>query len=236
MTEDKLNNIRLKDTNLRDAIRQEEMERPQMPANLNARLMQRVEKEEKQQRKKRTHIIWPWVAAACVAAIIAIYLTPPKEGPADGDGGLKAGVELPHDTTKQNKPKELAKPEAPQQLMAEVAKKEEPVQKDMKALNPKVQHDNLTAKAEKPAEAKMEEPVNTAANNELATAERPSSQPSPQRTLTERDIPVTHPENLKYTAEELALMKEQAKEAYLKWVELELEITKYNLEQTAQNR
>ena len=53
-------------------------------------------------------------------------------------------------------------------------------------------------------------------------------------TLSERDIPVTHPENYNYTPEEIALMKRQANEAYLKWMELELEIMKYNQEQTAQ--
>jgi hypothetical protein len=53
--------------------------------------------------------------------------------------------------------------------------------------------------------------------------------------LTERDIPITRPENYKYTPEEIALMKKQALEAYLKWVELELEIAKYNQEQTANN-
>jgi hypothetical protein len=55
-------------------------------------------------------------------------------------------------------------------------------------------------------------------------------------TLTERDIPITRPENYKYTPEEIALMKKQANEAYMKWVELELEIAKNNLEQTAQNQ
>ena len=53
--------------------------------------------------------------------------------------------------------------------------------------------------------------------------------------LTERDIPIPRPENYKYTPEEIALMKKQAREAYLKWVELELEIAKYNQEQTANN-
>ncbi len=53
--------------------------------------------------------------------------------------------------------------------------------------------------------------------------------------LTERDLPITRPENYKYTPEEIALMKRQAAEAYLKWVELELEIAKYNQEQTANN-
>ena len=40
---------------------------------------------------------------------------------------------------------------------------------------------------------------------------------------------------MKYTKEEIALMKKQANEAYLKWMELELEIAKYKMEQTANN-
>ena len=54
--------------------------------------------------------------------------------------------------------------------------------------------------------------------------------------LTESDLPITRPENYRYTPEEIALMKKQANEAYIKWVELELEIAKFNLEHTAQNK
>ncbi len=53
--------------------------------------------------------------------------------------------------------------------------------------------------------------------------------------LTERDIPITRPENYRYTSEDFALMKEQAQKAYVKRVQLELEIAKHNLEQTANN-
>jgi hypothetical protein len=53
--------------------------------------------------------------------------------------------------------------------------------------------------------------------------------------LTERDIPITRPENYRYTPEEIALLKKQANDAYVKWVQLELEIAKHNLEQTANN-
>ena len=53
--------------------------------------------------------------------------------------------------------------------------------------------------------------------------------------LTERDIPITRPENYRYTPEEIALLKKQADEAYVKCVQLELEIAKQNLEQTANN-
>ena len=63
-------------------------------------------------------------------------------------------------------------------------------------------------------------------------AEKPTEAPKP-RTISESDLPITRPENLKYTKEEIALMKRQAAEAYIKWMELELEIAKYNIEQTA---
>ena len=56
----------------------DEMELPQMPADLNARLMQRLGEENHQQQKHR-RMLWPWIAAACVAAVIAVYLTPPKD-------------------------------------------------------------------------------------------------------------------------------------------------------------
>jgi hypothetical protein len=70
------------------------------------------------------------------------------------------------------------------------------------------------------------------ANKELAVAE--SAKPQEKMvTLTERDIPITRPKNYQYTPEEIALMKKQANEAYLKWAELELEISKYNLEQAS---
>ena len=50
MKEDYIETLRQQDTNLRDAIRLEEEAMPPMPADLNARLMQRVEEE----REKKT--------------------------------------------------------------------------------------------------------------------------------------------------------------------------------------
>ncbi|MBQ6965863.1 MAG: hypothetical protein IJP82_09280 [Bacteroidaceae bacterium] len=77
MKEDNIDTLRQKDVNLREAISMEEMERPQMPSDLNARLMQRVAKEVNK-KKAHSRIIWPWLAAACVAGVVAIFLTPPK--------------------------------------------------------------------------------------------------------------------------------------------------------------
>ena len=102
MNEDKLKALLQQDMNLRDAIRQEEAERPQMPADLNARLMQRVAQEKKQ---KRTRMVWPWIAVACVAGIMVVFLTPPKETIEENE--IVAKVE------KKVEKKQESEPEAP---------------------------------------------------------------------------------------------------------------------------
>ena len=72
-----MNHLRQQDRNLRDALRQEEAELPQMPADLNARVMQRVGDEQ----PKHSRTMWRWMAAAaCLLLIIGIgYALLPKE-------------------------------------------------------------------------------------------------------------------------------------------------------------
>ena len=71
-------NANIKDC-LREAIRQEETARPTMPADLNARLMRRMEQEtERKLGGKHLRKLWPWIAAACVAAFIVVYTAPPE--------------------------------------------------------------------------------------------------------------------------------------------------------------
>lgn len=218
MNEDQLNTLRQQDKNLRDAIRMDEMERPQMPADLNARLMKRVGEESAKPQRRR--MLWPWIAAACVAAVIAVYLTPPK------------------DTTSPLTPLQEARgtTEAENVVEAPVNNAEQPavqpVQTPVKRIFAKVE----PKKVETPSVVPQEQPATT--EQLLAQETKPVEQKVEQKsvTLTERDIPITRPENYKYTPEEIALMKKQANEAYLKWVELEMEIAKNNLEQTAQNQ
>lgn len=218
MNEEQLNTLRQQDINLRDAIRMDEMERPQMPADLNARLMKRVGEESAKPQRRR--MLWPWIAAACVAAVIAVYLTPPKDATspltplqeARGIAEAENVVETPVDHVEQ--------PAA------------QPVQVPVKRIVAKVE----PKKVETSSVVPQEQPATT--EQLLAQETKPVEQKVEQKsvTLTERDIPITRPENYKYTPEEIALMKKQANEAYLKWVELEMEIAKNNLEQTAQNQ
>ena len=217
MNEDKLNTLRQQDINLRDAIRMDEMERPQMPADLNARLMKRM--AEEQAKPQRRRMLWPWIAAACVAGVIAVYLTPPKDvvGEVNEVPVVAAKVEQP-----------AAEPAEPAQNVIEQPAAQ-PVQVPVKRIVAKVQPKEVEVSEPVAEEPLLAQEVEAPVAEKKAKVERTV-------TLTERDIPITRPENYKYTPEEIALMKKQANEAYMKWVELELEIAKNNLEQTAQNQ
>ena len=225
MTEDKLNSLRQQDTNLRDALRQDEMERPQMPADLNARVMQKVEQKS---HATRTRKLWPWIAAACAAGVIAIYLTPPK-GTTEVNKGTPVAVNV-----EQQKETPDSEPQKGEIQKSEIQMSEPQTASPQKIIK---QKENLIPV--KPAKQQYK-PVTT--DNLLAQEITPAVQPTTEKvsteeptvTLTESDIPITRPENYKHTPEELALLRKQADEAYLKWVELELEISKNNLQQTAQ--
>ena len=225
MTEDKLNSLRQQDTNLRDALRQDEMERPQMPADLNARVMQKVEQKS---HATRTRKLWPWIAAACAAGVIAIYLTPPK-GTTEVNKGTPVAVNV-----EQQKETPDSEPQKGEIQKSEIQMSEPQTASPQKVIK---QKENLIPV--KPAKQQYK-PVTT--DNLLAQEITPAVQPTTEKvsteeptiTLTESDIPITRPENYKHTPEELALLRKQADEAYLKCVELELEISKNNLQQTAQ--
>lgn len=224
MKEEQLNKLREQDNNLREAIQMSELELPQMPADLNARLMQRVAQEKPS--KARTRIIWPWIAAACVAAVIAVFLTPPK----DTTGEI---AQVQESTAEQ---------------LETVIAKQEPKVAEISQQEPEVATPEQMQVAEvkriRKASVMVKEPISEETICEVPTTEEPllaqETAPAEEKaternvTLSEHDIPITRPENLKYTPEEMALLKKQANEAYLKWVELELEISKHYLQQTAQ--
>ncbi|MCR5512246.1 MAG: hypothetical protein K6F43_01610, partial [Prevotella sp.] len=202
------------------AIRMDEMELPQMPADLNARLMKRVGEENTQQQKRR-RMLWPWIAAACVAAVIAVYLTPPKAVVGEVNEAPVVAAKVEQSVAAPEQPAATTNPTVTQQ------KEMHPVQTLVKRIVAKVQPKKVEV-----SEPVAEEPL--MAQEVVAPVAEKKAQVERTVTLTERDIPITRPENYKYTPEEIALMKQQANEAYMKWVELELEIAKNNLEQTAQ--
>ena len=227
-TDDQLKAALKHDAALREAIKLEEMEAPKLPSDLNARLMQRVAQEQAPV-ATRTRRLWPWIAAACAVAFIAVFLTPPK-GVVTEFSENAEGTELVASATTVEAP-------APAPVAAPAVKVAAKAPKAAPAA-PKA-----APKAPKAAPVVTPEPqrVETAAQHMLATTTTPAAATTAQPAvaqqkkivLSERDIPITRPENYKYTPEELAQLKKQAAEAYLKWVELEMEISRNNL-QTAQ--
>lgn len=235
-----------KDINLREAVSRREKRLPRMTDGLNASLMERLEKESGADRK-RVRTIWPWIAAASVAALIAVLLAPPRT-PADGladDAPLVAQADEMQ--PEQTVPDDNVVPEEPETEVPFVqeATVETPFAQEKTVERPEKeikQHQKVEVKEEETVtdsvETSVTDPVirlNTIPESLLAAISAQASETETE-VLTEKDFPITNPENLRHTDEEIAILQEKANEAYLKWWELELEIANYYLDkQTAQN-
>ena len=214
------------DTDLREALRRKYSDTPQLPSDFMASMKQRMEADVHEDQKPAPTIRrWRWMAAAaCLLFIIGIGITLwPKHEAQTIQPQVAQKIEQPQtEQPKAIEPQvvepEAIEPETVQEPQAEPAK---------------VRTQPLVTKAEPKTELAKAE-TTTEPTEEIIVDTPPAPETDMAQTLTERDIPITRPENYKYTPEEIALLKKQASEAYLKWVELELEISRYTLEQTAQ--
>lgn len=215
--EDKLKAALQNDAALRDAIRLDEMEAPKMPSDLNARLMKRMAAEAPT--ASRTRKLWPWIAAACAVAFIAVIATPPK-----------SDTQATEMVAKVDPATQPVAPAAEQSAVVVTAAVTPAI---VAKASPKVS--KAIQKAPKTAAPAKPEAIEPAVEHILAAATTAQSAVVEEKmvVMSERDIPITRPENYKYTPEELAQLKKQAAEAYLKWVELEMEISRNNM-QTAE--
>ena len=208
---------RYNDTDLREALRRKYSDTPQLPSDFMASMKQRMEADVHEDQKPAPTIRrWRWMAAAaCLLFIIGIGFTlwPKHEAqtiqPQVAQKIEQPQAEQPKAIEPQTVEPEAVEPEKVQEPQAEPAK---------------VRTQPLVTKAEPKAELAKAEPA-TEPTEEIIVDTPPAPETDMAQTLTERDIPITRPENYKYTPEELALLKKQASEAYLKWVELELEIS-----------
>ena len=255
------------DENLREALRQDEAALPQMSADLNDRLMKRLQQEE----QKRHVALWPWVAAACVAAVMVVLLLPPRESgdevktnsgelaeqnnslanERDTNDGLQETKDMESKTTtldyriinpdshdrrianSKERTEQDGRIENPDTRDRRIANSTERTEQDGRIENPDT-HDRRIANSTEQTGLENSTELEVTASEEKALADLPPTQAKPQQVvMTERDIPISRPENYRYTPEELALMRKQANEAYVKWMELEMEIMKYQFEQIA---
>lgn len=211
MNENDIYNILKGDNILREAIRRREQKQPPMPADLNDRLLQRMEETVPVKANKSRRIKWHWIAAACVAAMMIVLLMPQT---GSDEFVIRQKREANLKFAEAEKEKRITNPDNQSSRIAN---------------SPELDtnhYDSNSLIANSTEQTEQTLSTSSEASNLQAQAK--------PVTLTERDIPITRPENYRYTPEEIELLKKQANEAYVKWVQLELEIAKYNLEQMAQ--
>ena len=233
-----------KDQGLRQALqrRNESADRMTLPEDFTDRLMQRLEEPTPTLPKggrNKSLLYWGRLVGASIAASVLLLLTLHSlVGEEQGVGSVTSSLSTKkgRDGTLERGAKlQTPPPPLDGRGVAALPGSRQGVPTSLEAVADS-KH-GLSTSLEAVADSRQGVPTSVEALQiEYAQQTKRVQQAEPlNEVLTERDIPITRPENYKYTPEEIALMKKQAREAYLKWVELELEIAKYNQEQTANN-
>ena len=176
-------------------------------------------------RPRHTIRLWPYVAAACIAGAMFIFLTPPKEESLQQGGEQQVAHVLPDTTSTELLTEEFSTVEA----------EEHTIDQPHIVGQPKAKH--LLAKADIPVstaeekdtdEQDINEPLPSQPddNAQLAAVETTAKEPS-------ANVIITHPERLEYTPEEIEVLKQRAHEKYLEWIQLEREILEADRRRTA---
>ncbi len=192
----------------------EELERmlgPQCEFHASEELKDKVMNEARAVSRPRRLRLIPWLAAACVVGILVIFLTPPKDsGTATSENVTATTSESTTADIRQTEQSGCVTPAA--------------------AENPKKEKYIAAAPAKRKRTADGHAPKEC-----TATAAAKDSIDNGQwaTLISETDLPITCPENAKYTPEEIEQLKRQARQAYLNWIRLEIEIANHNLQQTA---
>lgn len=171
-------------------------------------------------RPRRNLHIGFWLAAACVAGILFLFLMPPEDGIAEQETPPPV-AELVRDTTSNEIPP-----------VRKAVTDEEPEPEIMPRTISQVTTERLIARAEVAEETETDSAedkellaVTPATDIQHEEAEILTAQADevPQE-AQETSLTITYPERLKYTPEEMKKLKEIAREKYLEWIQLEQEI------------
>ena len=161
------------DKNLRQAVSRREQQLPPMPADLNERLMQRIEETEHAQAEVRPKRLWLYAAivvAACIALLLIINY---GKNPTSQDPLMAQTFEKPLVTDPE--PVEEPSPTVPELVEGPLVTVSEPVERH-------------PAKKHRKAVMKLVELIPTSeANPLLAAAPEPASEPTPAYDTTEED-------------------------------------------------
>ncbi|MBR5688401.1 MAG: hypothetical protein IKX36_10670 [Prevotella sp.] len=220
-------NEQYKDQGLRLAVQRKTGagERMTLPDDFTDRLMRRVNQRAP---KTKCRHVWLYPVIASVAAIVLLLLM--LHGNLRSVEPTMRPVLAQHTEPRDNDPKteETGKDPVSVQEMPVIAQTAQPAPVAVKKARP-VKRAAQTEQKCLAQETSFE--MQTGEKDHETTAlVPPSLQPHVKpAALSERDIPILHPENYHYTHEELTRMKRRADEAYLRCMEQELETAKQNL-------
>lgn len=187
----------------------EQLLKPQCEFHASDKLKDEVIAKAKAEVRPRKVRLLPWLAAACVAGIIGLFLMPPEQSEDKARAKVES-VKLKDESVKskvESIKNEVAKPEpyvavvdSKQQVKTSVrnVKAEEPVVQEPKQIQPK--------------------------ENAM-----PIEQYDEEMMLSENDVPITRPENLIDTPEDLALIARLEKQAFINRMREQVEIAKAEL-------
>ena len=187
----------------------EQLLKPQCEFHASDKLKDEVIAKAKAEVRPRKVRLLPWLAAACVAGIIGLFLMPPEQSEDKARAKVES-VKLKDESVKskvESIKNEVAKPEP---YMA-VVDREQQVKTSIR-----------NVKAEEPVvqEPKQIQPKENA---------MPIEQYDEEMMLSENDVPITRPENLIDTPEDLALIARLEKQAFINRMREQVEIAKAEL-------
>ena len=180
----------------------EQLLKPQCEFHASDKLKDEVIAKAKAEVRPRKVRLLPWLAAACVAGIIGLFLMPPEQS----EEKVMSKVESVRPKA-ENVRTEEAKPE-PSVAVVDKKIQRRPSVKNVKVEEPKVQ------------EPKQIQPKVHA---------MPTEQYDEDIILSEYDVPITRPENLVDTPEDLALIAKLEKKAFINRIREQVEIAKAEL-------
>ena len=187
----------------------EQLLKPQCECHASDKLKDEVIAKAKAEVRPRKVRLLPWLAAACVAGIIGLFLMPPEQSEDKARAKVES-VKLKDESVKskvESIKNEVAKPEP---YVAVVDRKQQ------------VKTSVRNVKAEEPVvqEPKQIQPKENA---------MPIEQYDEEMMLSENDVPITRPENLIDTPEDLALIARLEKQAFINRMREQVEIAKAEL-------
>ncbi len=187
----------------------EQLLKPQCEFHASDKLKDEVIAKAKAEARPRKVRLLPWLAAACVAGIIGLFLMPPEQSEDKARAKVES-VKLKDESVKskvESIKNEVAKPEP---YVAVVDRKQQ------------VKTSVRNVKAEEPV---VQEPKQIQPKENAMSIE----QYDEEMMLSENDVPITRPENLIDTPEDLALIARLEKQAFINRMREQVEIAKAEL-------